>query len=232
MELLGVRIDNVTMDEALQKIEGFLSDGRQHYVVTINPEFLVTAQKDKEFKDILNRAGLAIPDGIGVVWASRFFSGGLKERVAGIDLVKSLKLKVKSCRVFLLGGRDGVAEKIAGEWPEVVAFSENPEEGVALINKYEPNILLVALGAPKQEKWIVQNLSKIPSVKVAIGVGGAFDFLAGKISRAPKIFQCLGLEWLWRLAQEPRRIGRIFNAVVVFPVLILMCYNKNRIHKN
>lgn len=222
MEILGVRIDNLTMNEVLHKIQDFLRDGRQHYIVTVNPEFIVKAQKDREFCEILNNADLAIADGIGVIWASRIGGKPLKERVAGADLVKSLKFKVKSFRVFLLGGY-GVAEKIASEWPAVVGFSEETEsmELFAQINQCQPDILLVALGAPKQEKWIAENLRKLPSVKVAIGVGGAFDMISGKIKRAPRFMQEMRLEWFWRLIKEPRRLPRIFNAIVFFPWLVL-----------
>lgn len=223
MDILGVRIDNLSMSEVLQRIEEFLNDGKQHYIVTVNPEFIVEAQKDEEFCNILNGADLAISDGIGVVLVARFLGERLKERVAGIDLVKSLKLKVKNYRIFLLGGRNGVAEKIAKEWPEVVGFCEEIENGEPFvqINKVQPDILLVALGAPKQEKWIAKNLAKMPSVKVAIGVGGAFDLLSGRLRRAPVFMQKMGLEWLWRLTLEPHRLPRIFKALVTFPFLVL-----------
>ncbi len=223
MEILGVRVDNLTMSEVLQKIQDFLLDGRQHYIVTVNPEFIVKAQKDREFCEILNNADLAIADGIGVIWASRLVGEPLKERVAGIDLVKSLKFKVKSYKIFLLGGRNGVVEKIAVEWPAVVGFSEETDsmELFAQINQCQPDILLVALGASKQEKWIAENLKKLSSVKVAIGVGGAFDMISGRIKRAPRFMQEIRLEWFWRLIKEPRRLPRIFNAVVVFPWLVL-----------
>ncbi len=225
MQLLGIRIDNVSMDEVLQKIEEFLRDGKQHYIVTVNPEFIVLAQKDEEFRKILNGADLAIPDGIGVVWAARFLGERLKERVAGVDLINRFKnydLRFKNKKIFLLGGKNGVAEKIAGQWLGVVGFSEETEsmELFARIRQWRPDILLVALGAPKQEKWIMENLSKVPSVKVAIGVGGAFDFLSQKIKRAPVFMQKMGLEWLWRLVLEPKRLPRIFRAVVVFSWLI------------
>jgi len=120
-----------------------------------------------------------------------------------------------------LGGRNGAAEKIAEDWPQIAGFTEKIDEAVNSINRCQPEILLVALGAPKQEKWIAQNLGKIPSVKVAIGVGGAFDLLSGQIKRAPKIFQALGLEWLWRLFREPRRWRKVWRSVVVFPIIVL-----------
>jgi len=225
MNLLGVRIDNISMDEVLQKIEEFLRDGKQHYIVTINPEFIVKAQKDEEFRKILNGADLAIPDGVGVVWAARWLDEPLRERVSGVDLIERFKnhdLRFKNKKFFLLGGRNGVAKKIAGQWPEVVGFSEEAEgmELFARIKECRPDVLLVALGAPKQEKWIAENLSKVPSVKVAIGVGGAFDFLSKKIKRAPVFMQKMGLEWLWRLILEPRRLPRILNATIVFLWLV------------
>jgi len=219
--LLGVRIDNVSMSEALEKIREFLSDGRQHYIVTSNPEFLVLAQKDQEFCDILNKADLNIPDGIGIVWAARWLGESLKERVTGVDLIEKLKIKNEKLKIFLLGGKNGVAQKIKAEWPAIVSCSENLDEAINLINNCRPDILLVALGAPKQEKWIAQNLAKILSVKVAIGVGGAFDFISGRIKRAPKIFQAIGLEWLWRVLREPKRLPRLIKAVIIFPLLVL-----------
>jgi N-acetylglucosaminyldiphosphoundecaprenol N-acetyl-beta-D-mannosaminyltransferase len=225
MDLLGVRIDNVTMTEALDKIRDFLNDGRQHYIVTVNPEFIVKAQKDEEFLEILNTADLAIPDGAGLLWAAKRLEEPLKERVAGVDLIQRIMNNESGIRnkIFLLGGKNGVAEKIAEQWPAVVGFSEEIDdmELFARIREYQPKILLVALGAPRQEKWIAANLSKIPSVKLAIGVGGAFDFLSGKIRRAPVFMQKIGLEWFWRLIQEPKRSPRIFKAIVIFPWLVL-----------
>jgi len=225
MQLLGIRIDNISMNEVLEKIKEFLCDGGQHQIVTINPEFIIRAQKDEEFRKILNDADLAIPDGIGLIWASRMAGEPLKERVAGVDLISGIMNYESGImnKVFLLGGRNGVAEKIAAEWPAVVGFSEETDsmELFARTRQCQPDILLVALGAPKQEKWIAENLAKVPSVKLAIGVGGAFDMMAGRIKRAPKFMQKTGLEWLWRLILQPWRIGRIFNAVVIFPLFIL-----------
>lgn len=243
MQLLGVRIDNVTMLDVLQKIEAYLADGKQHYIVTVNPEFIVRAQSDEEFREILNAADLVVPDGIGVIWAARFLGEQLKERVTGVDLIEKIKNQSRSggtkFKIFLLGGKDGVADNLAADWPGVVGFCEEadgiepfvrtpidagqscPELITGRIGKHQPDILLVALGAPKQEKWISQNLAKLPSVKVAIGVGGALDLTSGRLRRAPRILQQLGLEWLWRLALEPRRLPRIFNAVIVFPFLVL-----------
>jgi N-acetylglucosaminyldiphosphoundecaprenol N-acetyl-beta-D-mannosaminyltransferase len=222
MQLCGVKIDNVSMEEALNKIRDFLNDSRQHYIVTPNPDFLILAQKDKEFKEILNKADLSLPDGIGLVWAARLMGESLKERVAGVDLIENCKLKIEDLRIFLLGGYQGAAEKVAKNWPAAVGFSEEADsiELLARINQCQPNILFAALGAPRQEKWIAKNLSKIPSVKVAIGVGSALNLLSGQIKRAPRIFQALGLEWLWRLFREPRRWRKILRSLIMFPFLV------------
>ena len=241
IDILGVKINNVTMSETLQKIEGFLNDGRQHYIVTPNPEMFILARKDEEFRKILNEADLAVPDGMGLVYASKFLGMPFKERVAGVDLVQKLcKFKNSNFKLFLLGGRGDTAEKAANNLQNLysninIAGADcggyvhksggmNMEtEKIVLdkINKTKPDILLVAFGAPKQEKWIYYNLKKMPSVKLAIGVGGAFDFISGRIKRAPAIIQKLGLEWAWRLAREPERAPRIFNATIKFPILVL-----------
>lgn len=263
MEILGVRLDNVNMEQALQKIQGFLADGRQHYIVTPNPDFIVLAQKDKEFREILNQSDLSVPDGFGLILASWYLGERLKERVAGVELIEKLKnqtivasaaalerggakqphvfaddyriaasrlasgLAMSGVKIFLLGGFKGAAESIAKNWPAVAGFTENLDEAVNLINRCQPDILLVALGPPKQEKWIAQNLAKIPSVKVAIGVGSAFNILSGQIKRAPRIFQALGLEWLWRLFLEPRRWRKVWRSVTIFPFLVLKSKLKN-----
>ena len=220
MELLGVKIDNFSLIEVLQKIQGFLVDGGQHQIATVNPEFIVLAQKDREFREILNRADLNVADGFGIVLAARL-TGKKIMRVAGVDLIENLRLRLGNNKIFLFGGENGAAEKAARDWPVVIGFSENPENAVELINGCQPDILLVALGAPKQEKWITQNLAKIPSVKVAIGVGGAFKFLSGQVRRAPRWLRRIGLEWAWRTIMEPSRIMKVWRSVIVFGWLVI-----------
>jgi len=227
-EILGVKIDNLAMEEALRKVEGFLKDGQQHYIVTPNPEFLVLAQKDKKFKEILNLADLAIPDGMGLVLAARFLGQPLKQRVSGTDLMEKIcqKAAQKKWPVFLLGGEEGIAEKVAenlrkkylgskiGTVPEIQSLQTRSVSE-------RQSLLFVAFGAPKQEKWINENLKKMPSVKLVMGVGGAFDFMAGQVPRAPKFLRAIGLEWFWRFICQPWRIKRIFKAVIVFPYLVI-----------
>lgn len=223
MEILGVRIDNVSMEGALKKIRGFLTDSHQHYIVTPNPDFILKAQKDREFLEILNKADLSLADGFGLILASRFVGKPIANRIVGVDLIENCKSKIENLRVFLLGGLSGATEKIARDWPAVVGFSEDVESAdlFVQIKQCQPNFLLVALGAPKQEKWIAQNLSKIPSVKVAIGVGSAFNLISGQIKRAPRLLRALGLEWLWRLFREPRRLRKAWRSVIIFPLVFL-----------
>jgi len=180
---------------------------------------------------------LAVPDGIGLIFASRFLGQPIKQRITGVDLMEKVcqKAAQKQWPVFLFGAEEGVAEKTAKNLKEkyvglnTVSLRATPTRSVGGARQSRgkqddndvPAILFVALGAPKQEKWIVENLSKMPSIKLAIGVGGAFDFISGRVSRAPKILRKIGLEWLWRLICQPWRAKRIFNAVVIFLWLVL-----------
>ena len=231
VQLLGVKINKVSLAVAWDKIKGFLVDGQQHYVVTVNTDFLVRAQNDKVFREILNQADLSVADGSGVVLAAKLLSQSLEERISGVDLMSSILNQDSGIRenVFLLGGRHGVAAKIAGRYENVIGFTENLDEAVNLINRCQPQILFVALSSPKQEQWIAQNLSKVPSVKLAMGVGGAFNFLAGRVRRAPKFLRSLGLEWLWRTLREPWRWRQVWRSLVFFPIIVikqkLLMYN-------
>lgn len=225
VDILGVKVSKVDYPSAMRAVERFLSDGKKHYIVTPNPEFIVRAQKDRQFCQILNRADLAIPDGVGLRMG----------RVTGTDLMIGLcgLAAKKGYSIFLLGGRDGVAEEAAKRLKtqfanlNIVGTYEGDSSSVPSSISHPPladpssiDLLFVAYGAPNQEKWIARHLPEIP-VKVAIGVGGAFDFIAGKKRRAPLALRRLGLEWLWRLIQEPQRLPRIFNATIRFPLLVL-----------
>lgn len=211
-DILGVKIDNLTMEEALEKMKGF--------VVLPYSEFIVRAQKDEEFKNILNSADFCLCEGRGVWLVARFLKKPIKEPINGVDLIYNLK-----GRIFLLGGKEEIIKKTAEKLGDsVVGFEhgyQDLDKVIEKINKVKPEILLAGLGSPKQEKWIYCNFKKMPSVKVAIGVGGAFDFISGRIKRAPKFFQKMGLEWLWRLILQPRRIKRIYNGVIKFSWLAL-----------
>jgi len=226
MEILGVKIDNLDMEGVVERVAGFLEDDRQHYLVTPNPEFLIEAQKDEQFREILNQADLSVSDGTGLILASRFLGQPIKKRVRGVDLMERICQEAAQADwpVFLFGAGPGVAEKagqnLKSKYPGLdirVLRTFLALQGTSL----KPKILFVALGAPKQEKWIAENLKQMPSVKLAIGVGGAFDFLSGRVRRAPRFIQNIGLEWLWRFGCQPWRGQRIYRAVVKFPWMIV-----------
>ncbi len=216
IDVLGVKISKVNYESATKMVEGFLADGKKHYIVTPNPEFIVLAQTDLEFRQILNQADLALPDGVGLRAGTRVTGTDLMIKLCGLAAKKGYS-------VFLLGGRNGVAEEAAKRLKKRFAklnIVGTSEADPASVPSSSVDLLFVAYGAPKQEKWIAKHLPQIP-VKVAMGVGGAFDFIAGKKKRAPKIFRRLGLEWFWRLIQEPRRLPRILKATIKFPLLVL-----------
>lgn len=222
IEVLNVKIDVVTMKEAVSKIEGFIAKKRPHLVVTPNAEMVMMANQDKDFAQILNHADLVIPDGAGVVWAARYNGDTMPERVAGYDLVQNLLIEAanKKYRIYMLGGAPGIVDKakesaekrypgvqIVGTRHGFFTKEEEPEI-VNDIIKYYPDILLVALGVPRQEKWLAEYMEQI-NTPVAIGVGGTFDVMAGTVRRAPLWMQNANLEWLYRLLSEPKRAIRM-----------------------
>lgn len=236
LSILGVKIDRVEMGDVLEQIKIWLDDIGTHQIVTVNPEFIIAAQKNKSFKEILNRADLAVADGAGLVMAAKFLGQGRLARVTGVDLTKNLfSNKIEKLKIYLLGGAAGVAQEVKDKNPQAPIVGAdsggsinttnwslaNNETTIEKINASGANILLVALGQIKQEMWLASNLKFLSGIKVAIGVGGTFDYLSGRVQRAPKLFQALGLEWLYRLIRQPQRLGRIYNAVVKFSYLIL-----------
>jgi N-acetylglucosaminyldiphosphoundecaprenol N-acetyl-beta-D-mannosaminyltransferase len=229
--LLGVGFNNLKIKEVLELIiKGLKKSEEKYYVVTPNPEILVIANSDSNYKNVLNRAKLALPDGIGVIIASRLLLTPLKERIHGVDLMDSLCKKVSKQPItvgFIGAGphvADLAAECLRNKYPGLIINFTETEWNFE--KKYpETDILFVAFGSPKQEIWIAENLSRLP-VKVAIGVGGAFDFVSGKIKRAPVFVRKLGLEWLFRLVKEPRRIKRQLRLV---KFMVLICIEKLKI---
>ena len=221
ISILGIPVHDVTTEETLTLIDQFVRDGAPHQICTVNPEFIMAAQSDVEFKQILQHSALNLPDGIGVIWAARRLGHPLRERVAGSDLVGLIADRAQRTgwRIFLLGAADGVAEQAAiilrERYPQAsiagaYAGSPRPEEEAeiaARIRSSKADVLLVAYGAPKQDKWIDRNLLRTGAA-VAIGIGGSLDFIAGRQKRAPRWLQRLGLEWLYRLVREPWRWRR------------------------
>ena len=198
-------------------------------ISTVNPEFLVAGERDEEFRKILNESDANICDGAGISGMSRIFLGQKIERIAGVEVAEMVCeiAAEKGKSVAFLGGF-GVAEKAAATQKKkflnlkiFAAVDGEKEQMLKILEKNGgPDCILVAFGAPAQEKWLARFASQMPNLRLGIGVGGTFDFWAGKVRRAPKILQRLGLEWLFRLICEPRkRARRIANAVLVFPFL-------------
>ena len=237
--VLGVPFDAVTMDEAVAKAKKLLKEEGQHIICTPNPEIVMEAQNDKVLNSILHEADLVVPDGIGVVWASKYSEIRLTERVAGFDLTQNLMAELAATdeTFYFFGGAPGVAStaarKMMKKYPglKVVGvhngyFDEKEEKRIIQdIKEKAPSILLVGLGAPKQEKWIYDNL-RLTGAKVAIGVGGSFDVMAGNVKRAPKIFQKLGLEWFHRLITQPTRWRRMMR-LPKFALTVLKTKGRN-----
>jgi len=216
--LLGVGLTNASEQEVLEFIyTGLQNSSERYYIVTPNPEFLVMAHKDNDYKNILNNAKLALADGIGVVWGARFLGKPLKQRVSGTDLTESLcnYMSKRPITVSFLGGGPKIAELTAEclqkKYPGLKVSWFSQEYDKSLKDK-KTDILFVAFGAPKQEIWIAKNLDNL-NAKVVMGVGGAFDFITGKVPRAPRLLRNLGLEWLFRLIVQPWRIKRQFSLI-------------------
>jgi N-acetylglucosaminyldiphosphoundecaprenol N-acetyl-beta-D-mannosaminyltransferase len=220
--LSGVAVDDVVMSEALQLIEKMIAEGGFHQVATANMDFLAHAGKDNEYREILSRCDLVVADGMPIVWASGLFGTKLRERVAGADMVPELvRLSAeKGYKLFLLGATPEVAEAAERKMQEmypgacVVGRLSPPikpldqfdnDSILAEIEKANPDILLVAFGSPKQEKWVSRNRHRL-NVPVCIGVGATLDFLAGSVKRAPMWMQKSGMEWLFRMAVDPHRL--------------------------
>jgi N-acetylglucosaminyldiphosphoundecaprenol N-acetyl-beta-D-mannosaminyltransferase len=232
--ILGVPVHAITKTAAVDQLMAWLKSEGRHHVMTPNNEMLVEATKNREFFDVLSRSDLNLADSTGLLFAARITGSSLPERVTGVDTVTALLSRLEeSTPIFLLGAKEGVAARAAEEMikknPKLtvvgtVAGSPRDEDAqtiVDAINRAAPQLLLVAYGAPAQDLWIARNLKSIPSVRVAMGVGGTLDFLAGTKKRAPGWMRRLGIEWLFRFIKEPSRWKRMANAVIVFPLLVL-----------
>ena len=223
--ILGTPIDILNTHAVLERLEQFIREQRFHQVATANTDFLINALSDPELSHILRVTDLVIPDGMPVIWASRLIKSPLQERVTGADIVPELASLAsrKGSKIFMLGARPEIAQKakerLEAKYPgvQIVGCLSPPncpliamdnESILEEITAAKPDILLVAFGNPKQEKWIHMHREQLKDVSVCIGVGGTFDFLAGEVTRAPVWMQKSGLEWIFRLAQEPRRLWK------------------------
>ena len=238
--LLNVRIDDITYNDAIARVEKFLRAGGVHQIATVNPEFVVMAQTNAEFMRALNSTALNTPDGVGLMWAARHLKTPLKMRVTGQEMVDRISALAAKCDypIFFLGAREGIAERAATvlqqKYPQLqiagcYAGSPAPEEEkeiVERVNQSGARVLFVAYGPPKQELWIARNANRLQNVSVAMGVGGTFDTLAGIVPRAPEWIRKAGFEWTYRLLREPRR----FKRQLAIPYFMWLVITQSRSH--
>jgi N-acetylglucosaminyldiphosphoundecaprenol N-acetyl-beta-D-mannosaminyltransferase len=247
--VLGVPVDDVTIDEAIDRIFELVADGRVrrrcHQVATVNVDFVVNAVRDPAMLTVLQQASLCIPDGMPIVWGSRLLNSPLRERVAGADLVPALVARAveRGARVQLFGAAPGVATAVArllnerfpgaivdgDAGPRFDRAAELESSEVQSIRTFGPDICCVAMGNPKQEEFIARFGAEL-GVPVMIGIGGTLDFLAGHTQRAPAWMQRSGLEWLHRAVSEPRRLVRRYarDASVFLPRLVRQAWRGRR----
>ncbi|MFC1651812.1 WecB/TagA/CpsF family glycosyltransferase [Patescibacteria group bacterium] len=270
ISLLDLPVDCLTFKETIQRVDQLLRTPGLKWGVTLNPEISIFAQFDSELKEVIQKSNLVTADGIALQWAASYLKDrsscnwiatlftGVKfylskkyrrkiipERVTGVDLIRFLfaLCAKRGYRVFLLGGKKGVAEelkeKLQDKYPKIqivgatdgfeidlddgeleIEEKERENRVISEIKKTKPHLLLVAFGPPKQERWIYQNQNKLKDVKLAMGIGGTFDFLTGHAKRAPKIIQKIGIEYIWRLFTQPKRFKRMIATMPKFIRLI------------
>ncbi len=241
--VLGVDFEIHTRDMAMRRIEDILSARGNARVFTPNAEILYRADKDDGLRELLNSADLCLPDGAGVVIASRFSPEPLPERICGIDTAEHILgyAATHGLSVFLLGGRQGVAEAAEAALKKRLPtlricgthhgyFDPDGQQNDALlqmIRQARPDILFVCLGFPAQERWIAKSTPSLPFLRLSMGLGGSLDIWSGRLRRSPAVFRRLGLEWLWRIICEPRRLCRLpFLLGFVFKVLTKKMLNR------
>lgn len=234
IRIFGVSIDNLTFQEVFDKINNFIRVKlAHHYIVTPNVDHIVKLQKDPEFRQIYEKASLVLADGMPLVWASRLLAVPIMEKVSGSDLLPRLceVAAERGYRLFFLGGREGAAlrtaEKLKDKYPSIqivgilsppFGFENNKQENekvIKIIKDASPDILFVGLGAPKQEKWIYKHKEEY-NVPVSVGIGITFEYVSGMVKRAPVWMQKTGLEWLYRLIQEPGRLWKRYLVEDIF----------------
>lgn len=219
-QYLGVNVSTLTYDEVITDVKVRMATGEKSTIIAVNPEKFIAAGKDEKVKELINSSTYQIPDGIGVIIASKLKGGNITSRVTGIDMMERLlKFAVDANHpIYMYGAKEEVVTKakqnIEAKFPglKVAGYANGYEKDmkalVKKINDSKAEILFVALGSPRQELWIRDNMSKLTNVMVFQGVGGSFDVFAGHVKRAPKFFRQAGLEWFYRLATDPKRFKR------------------------
>ena len=234
VDIMGVGFDAVTLTQAADRAIEQIRAGKKGYVVTPNPEIVYETMENAEFRRLVNRASLVLPDGVGVIYASKILGKKLPGKVAGIDFAATLmhRMAQEKMRLFLLGAKPGVAEKAAENlrkrYPGLTitgtkdGYFKNDSEAVAAVNAAGgADVMFVCLGAPKQEIFMDKHQQEL-NVTLCCGLGGSLDVFAGTVQRAPDLFIKLGLEWFYRLLKEPKRIGRMMR----LPLFILLVIKK------
>lgn len=247
IKFMNTQIDNITMEEAIDRIGELVVQRKPTFVVTPNVDHIVQIERDPEFKKVYEKADLILTDGQPLVWFSRLYRTKIKEKISGSDLFPRLcKMAAqRNFTMFFLGAAEGVAAKAAknlthkypglqvvGTYSPPRGFEKNPVElkkAIDIVHAKQPDILIVGLGAPKQEKFMYYNKEKL-SVPVSLGLGASLDFEAGNVKRAPKWMRNIGMEWLYRLAKEPKRMFKryIIDDMLIFKLLIKYWPHPNR----
>lgn len=234
LHILGIPIHDVTLAEAVEQAAAWVKEGSAHQMATVNPEFVMAARRDPAFRAVLEQADLCLPDGVGITLAARYLGRPLRERVAGVDLVEALAARAArdGWRIFFLGAAPGVADRaasvLADRYPGLTVAGTHAgsprreeEEGIVQrVREARADVLLVAYGAPAQDLWLARNLART-GAKVGVGVGGAFDYIAGVVPRAPRWMRRAGLEWLYRLIRQPWRWRRQ-RVLPLYALLVLL----------
>jgi N-acetylglucosaminyldiphosphoundecaprenol N-acetyl-beta-D-mannosaminyltransferase len=233
VDILGVGFDRVALVDAVAEIEARLDRGERTFIITANPEFVMLCREDPEVAGIAAAADLVVPDGTGAVMAARLLGDPLPGRAPGRLLVDRLAALATERRLslYLLGAGPGIAERAAatlgGRHPDLrivgtyAGSADDDPDVLPRVARAAPDIVLVAFGMPKQERWIARNLPRLPGVRVAVGVGGSLDYLAGVAKAPPGIVHAIGLEWLWRLVRDPKRWRRQ-RVLPKFVLLVLL----------
>ncbi len=246
--ILGIRFQNLTREEVKEQLRGILNSvpPANAKAFTPNPEMLQKAYQNAELSGLLNSAELLLSDGIGVMLAARIKGTPLLSRITGIDTGEWVLRYASShgLSVFLLGGKEGVADAAAnrlgkvlpdlnicgthhGYFEKTTACDEN-QSVLDKLQQAKPDILFVCFGFPTQEKWIAENTPSLPSLKLSMGLGGALDVWSGNIKRAPKFLQKIGMEWLWRALRQPRRLGAVIRIPLFFHFVLRDIYGNRR----
>ena len=233
--ILGISVSQLSYEDLKKNIIKDIKNNKKSFIVAINPEKILKARKDEKLKKLLNNATYEIPDGIGVIYASKLRKGNIESRITGIDSMEMLcKLsEEKEYKIFMYGAKKEIIKKakenLEIKFPNIKivgiidGYEKDNDKIIKLINISKADIVFVALGSPKQEYWITENMDKV-NAKIFQGVGGSFDVFSGNIKRAPKWMQQIGLEWLYRLIKEPKRI---FRQIKLFKFLWLVLIEKD-----